>query len=295
MINIYNWSLFCILDNYLDIKKATILVTNKCNFKCEHCFWGKPENEKVITTIMLRNIVNKCAENNIRHICFSGGEPVLYLEKIIDVMKLYRNRFLNVSICTNGYWGNDATEISKKFKIAGINNIELSYDAYHAKFVSFEKIENIIAEARKNNIAVRVVVSVANSREIVQFQSKLIKHIDNKYIIYQYVGRYGNGKDIEIDKDINGNAECVQFMNQICVDFNGLLYYCCGPYVALGRDTNFCVGEFNQERIDKLKNNIDLFKYMNSINCTNGTYMCEECLKRLDNYILSKEICRCNN
>ena len=104
---------------------------------------------------------------------------------------------------------------------------------------------------------------------------------------------YGNGKNIEIDNNINGKAECYQFMNQICIDFNGLLYYCCGPYIALGAGSNFCVGKFNQDKIDALKKNQELFNYMKKISCPNGTYMCEECLKRLDNYILSKEItCR---
>lgn len=283
------------MDNYFDIKKVTVLVTNKCNFRCEHCFWGSPEKEEIITADMLEQVVKKCAENNIKHICFSGGEPVLYLDKIVEVMKKYKNKFSKISICTNGYWGNDACDINNKFKIAGINNIELSYDIYHSKFINFEKIINIIVQAKKNNIAVRCVVSVSNNKEIVRFQSKLIKYINSEYITYQYVGRYGNGKDIEIDDNISGNAECSQFMNQICVDFNGLLYYCCGPYIALGRNTNFCVGEFNQEKLDELKKNQELFHYMSRISCSNGTYMCEECLKRLDNYILSKEICRCNN
>lgn len=283
---------FCILKNFFKIQKATILVTNKCNFKCEHCFWGKPEKEESIKAGLLEYVICKCFENNISHICFSGGEPVLYLDNIVEVMRTYRNKFSKISICTNGYWGDNDIVINK-FKIAGINNIELSYDTYHSKFIDFEIIKNIIMQAKKNDVTVKCVVAVANNKEMVHVQSKLTKHIDSKYITYQYIGRYGNGKSIVIDNNISGNTVCAQFMRQICVDFNGLLYYCCGPYIAYGTDTNFCVGKFNQEKIDELKKNKELFYYMNRFNCSNGTYMCEECLKRLDNYILSKEICRC--
>lgn len=285
MINIFYWSLFCILNNNnFTIKKATILVTNKCNFKCEHCFWGNISKGEVIADNLLKYVVSKCMENNIKHICFSGGEPFLYLDKIVDVMRCYKNEFAKVSICTNGYWGDDACVIDK-LKVAGINSIELSYDKYHAKFISFDKIINIINEVKINDIKIEIVVSVANFKEIIQFQSKLTKYIDAKHITYQYVGRYGNGENIEIGDYANFSAKCSQFMKQICVDFNGLLYYCCGPYVSLGTNSNFCVGQFTQDSIDNLKNNQDLYHYMSEITYSDGCYACEECLKMLDDYI----------
>lgn len=64
------------------IKKVTILVTNICNLNCLHCFWGKVENKKVITSYQLNEILALCLDNQIKDICFSGGEPVLYLKAI---------------------------------------------------------------------------------------------------------------------------------------------------------------------------------------------------------------------
>jgi len=280
------------LDNNLIIKQVTVLITNRCNFKCEHCFWGNLEKEETITKTKLKYVVQKCVENNIKHICFSGGEPVLYLDEIVEIMKLYKQKFSVISICTNGYWGNDIN-IFKSLHIAGINNIELSYDEYHSKFVGFEKINNIITEAKKIGIGVQCVVSVANDKSIVNFQRKLMNCIDTKNITYQYVGHYGNGKNIMVDDRKRDNTKCLQFMNQICIDFKGLLYYCCGPYIAFGEKTNFCVGKFNQTNINTLIKNKKLFEYMNYREYSDGVYMCEECLKRLDNYILSKRICSC--
>ena len=277
----------------ISIKKATILVTNICNINCSHCFWGNTSKKYVINRKLLHNILNVCKENQIQHICFSGGEPFLFLKNILLELNCFSNSFSKISICTNGFWGKEAKNICELLKKSGISTIEISYDIYHAQFISFDTIRNIIIEAPKFDLDIQFIVSIANKIQQIKIYELLNQYVDSKKIEFQYVGPYGRGKEITTNLQYHKNIRCNQFQTHLCIDFNGMLYYCCGPYIVLGRHSSFCIGKFNQKNINKIKNDFELFHYMNS-KYGECLYLCEECKKRLDRYLF-KRMYECNN
>ena len=273
------------------IKKATILVTNTCNFNCAHCFWGNIESKKVISISQLNNILSLCDENGIKKICFSGGEPVLYLDNIVQALNPIKNKFTEISICTNGYWGRTANNICKILKANNITTIELSYDRYHAQYCTEECLKSVVKESQRIGIKVLCVISVANQNEMIKFYKQLGTYFDKNDMIFQYVGPFGNGVFEKTNIPNCKSIKCRQFLTNICVDFNGLVYYCCGPYIANEKGTAFCAGEFTQANLNRLENNSELYDFMSRpFICKE--YMCKMCLKRLDKYILSKESVR---
>lgn len=137
-------------------------------------------------------------------------------------------------------------------------------------------------------------MAVSNQKEMLKFYMRLSKFIDRKNLIFQYIGPYGRGKNISNNYFNKSAITCKQFMANICIDFDGLLYYCCGPHIVGQKESIFCVGEFNQKNINRIKEDLKLFGCMRQP-FEGVDYLCEMCFKRLDNYILSKESVRMQN
>lgn len=86
-------------------------ITNKCNLRCSYCYINK-NNESMsleLAKISLRKIIADCQKENIKKIGikFAGGEPVLEIQLIGDIIKYARKIApfgisINFGIITNG-------------------------------------------------------------------------------------------------------------------------------------------------------------------------------------------------
>ena len=121
--------------------------TNACNLHCEHCFIERnPHKLEIADTVAL---IKSCVEagSDIDRIGFSGGEPFLYMEFLVEVTKAAISHDLMFDqIMTNGDWWRDETDLCDKLKTlydAGYDGkIGLSWDSYHGQ--STERMETFI-------------------------------------------------------------------------------------------------------------------------------------------------------
>ena len=96
------------LIDYPD-KICTVLFTAGCNFNCPWCHNRDlidPDIYKKIPDILLEDIKKILIErkNFIEGICITGGEPLLYGEKLREFLRMIRDTIkLPVKIDTNGY------------------------------------------------------------------------------------------------------------------------------------------------------------------------------------------------
>lgn len=86
----------------LECEQLVIELGRKCNMNCAHCLRGKAENAE----ISIDNIINAIKMfDYIGAITFTGGEPVLYQDKIIAVIEVILAldvRVGNFYIASNG-------------------------------------------------------------------------------------------------------------------------------------------------------------------------------------------------
>ena len=85
------------------LKEATFFVTNKCNFKCKHCFNPKDTTKPEMTLEQIQAITKSLP--NFTRLQLSGGEPFMRkdLREICEAFYI-NNHIKYLTIPTNGYF-----------------------------------------------------------------------------------------------------------------------------------------------------------------------------------------------
>jgi len=103
-------------------------ITNKCNFRCLHCFNRSGENlrEKELSDKEVLELMEEIKDIKPFNLCFSGGEPLLRKKLLLSCAKQLSNKGIRVSLVTNGYFLDERTV--KELKDSGVSDIEVSID-----------------------------------------------------------------------------------------------------------------------------------------------------------------------
>lgn len=122
--------------------KLSIELTDKCNLQCLHCFRnsGVEKSKSYISMPCFNAVIEKCAQANVKHISYTGGEP-FYNNRIFEIIEKTSYFKIPFSISTNGYRNlNDYTDFFKLYKPSSIQ-------------VSLDGDEEMHNHIRKNNNA----------------------------------------------------------------------------------------------------------------------------------------------
>jgi organic radical activating enzyme len=121
------------------INDLVIEITRKCNLKCKHCLRGPAQNIDFIDLIKTINkfiVINQI--ESIGGLSISGGEPLLNSKGIIDLLKIFINRKIDINgfcLVTNGtmFDPDILKPISKIYQICDKEsfNIYISHGEYH--------------------------------------------------------------------------------------------------------------------------------------------------------------------
>ena len=121
--------------------------TNACNLHCEHCFIERNPHKLEIKDAVA--LIESCvkAGSDVDRIGFSGGEPFLYMDFLVEITKAaVSNDLMFDQIMTNGDWWRDEADLRDKLQTiydAGYDGkIGLSWDTYHGQ--STERMETFI-------------------------------------------------------------------------------------------------------------------------------------------------------
>ena len=135
--------------------------TSACNLKCEHCFVDK--NPRKLEIEQALAFIDNCVQagSSIERVGFSGGEPFLYMEFLVEVCRaVVAHDLLFDQIMTNGDWWRDEKELREKLQTlydAGYDGkFGLSWDEYHGqsteRMLTFIKTVQEIFGAESINI-----------------------------------------------------------------------------------------------------------------------------------------------
>ncbi|MEG2110393.1 MAG: radical SAM protein [Clostridium sp.] len=244
--------------------KFTVFYTNICNIKCEHCFIGKQNNIDQMSKNLM-NIIVKSLENiRVSTLAITGGEALLFWEDIKKVLP--RNKKINISISTNGFWGTSiikAEKLCKELKESGITQLEISTDEYHQKHIPFQNILNIVKVAKDVGLKVKIIIctesneyNFIHSKEYIKLYLMIKNHKD---IIIQHIADRGNAKEnclnTKIDISLLNNQKCFQIM-QPCINYKGDVFSCCGPHLVKENKSPFYFGNINEEKLENIVSKI---------------------------------------
>lgn len=107
--------------------------SNKCNFKCPHCYTGSGKgelSESRLSVSDIKSLSDQADALGVYEIDIQGGEPLMYpnLFEILDALGL--DRFYTY-ITTNGWLLTQ--ELADKLAKAGVDRISVSIDSFSAE------------------------------------------------------------------------------------------------------------------------------------------------------------------
>ena len=136
--------------------------TTACNLHCEHCFINRTPHKLEIADAV--RLIESCVKSGgqpgpdgtplpvVDRVGFSGGEPFLYMDFLIEVTKAAISHDLMFDqIMTNGDWWQDETDLAttlQKLYDAGYDGkIGLSWDSYHGQ--TTDRMETFIRKVQE--------------------------------------------------------------------------------------------------------------------------------------------------
>ena len=138
-------------------------ITNRCPLSCQHCYeWDNINQSDKLNLDELKKILNIFKANGIRHIQFSGGEP---LARFIDLVELVKEASptMDCWLLTSGF--GLTSEKASALKKAGLTGANISLDHWdaqlHNRFRNNEKSYGMVMNAVQNCLDAGIIVSLS--------------------------------------------------------------------------------------------------------------------------------------
>ncbi len=132
-------------------------ITNRCNFRCIHCFNRSGENEIIkneLTDNEVIEFIKDVARLKPLNLCFCGGEPFLREELMYECAKILISHGSECSLVTNGYLLNKKR--AKMLAKIGIKNIQVSLDG--ARPETHERLRGVKGSFKRAIDAIKFLV-----------------------------------------------------------------------------------------------------------------------------------------
>ncbi len=157
-------------------RDAYVLLTKKCNSKCDHCYVeAGPDRKETMPMELRKKVIEQVVENGILWVGFSGGEPTVEMEGLVDTLNYAKRTYeeagyrrFTIKLQTNAYFLRGLDEKSteaelEKLRQAGANALDIaSADPYHN--MPLDELTKIKGVAKKVFGHGRVTVYFANEQ-----------------------------------------------------------------------------------------------------------------------------------
>ncbi len=140
-----------------------IHLTYRCPARCSHCcFSSHPNRKGHLSSNDVRRIIDEAARlGSLKFVGFTGGDPFLHTDILIDGVAHTRKNGLKSRVVTSAYWATSPQRASRELQPlaqAGLDEMTLSYDDAHAPYVKADRIKNAFDAARA--LAIEVAFNV---------------------------------------------------------------------------------------------------------------------------------------
>ena len=255
------------------VSSINFIYTYSCNCVCRHCcFDCSPNNHEKLSYEKVDGIIQQIKKFPfIKSISFSGGEIFLFLEELEELIRKARLNKLQVVCNTNGFWGENAEhaeKIMKHLKRLGISLLSLSYDRFHAEFIPFDAICNIIRLSKRLGINTNIKgVILRDDKGFFQLIDNVQNSVVEVPIFASCCMKYGRAKQEFTDEQfINEeilNTRCDSLGRELTIYPNGDVTPCRSPASFFNK---IILGNINYNSLEEilfaLSNNRCINKYM---------------------------------
>jgi YydG family peptide modification radical SAM enzyme len=225
---------------------------SKCNARCAHCcVSSSPQSTANLTDEAVDRILDELLDDpSVRSVGLTGGEPLLRRTRTIDIIRRVTSTGRTASCVTNGYWGvtpRAADRVLRELEDAGLRELTLSYDDFHAPFIKPFRIKNVLDAAFDRRVSIVLNVCVSRTRDSRDLLAELGDSINGIPVTKFPVVPAGEARSLDESefqrRPISaGSLHCPG--NQVIFHNDGLIYPCCSPPIF---DTDLTLGRVGEQ------------------------------------------------
>lgn len=207
-----------------------VVFFNGCKLRCKYChnpeMWTKKENNYTVEEVFNKIMRSKPYFKNNGGVTFSGGEPLIHSDFIIEVSKLLKRENIHIAIDTSGVGLGDYENILKLIDLIILDIKHTSTEGYkQITGMNIDEVEKFIIQLNKSNkpVWIRQVIipGITDTEEYTTSLAEYLKKIKNiERIDFLPFHRLGEEKyrvlDIEYpynDKNDMDKVKCQQLYN----------------------------------------------------------------------------------
>jgi len=233
-----------------ELNRVAVVIGTKCNFRCVHCTIADSDKDRSPSAQEIKVLKSFVASYRPQELLFTGGEPSLYLDHIIDIASVCVGPpQCKVILSTNGHFAVTESAASLFLDcIPYLHRIQMSFDSFHAQFTSLQNVSNLYAACRKHGVHFSVLMAIGSAAELSLLAQ--LRKIGKFPVGVQKVVPFGqavkNGvafKFPEFDRGV---------LRRCCPNSDRIVYTC-------GRGFSFCCAElvFADNYHDFAHNSVD--------------------------------------
>lgn len=159
------------INDALDTFRVGLFITDECNIRCSHCWFDSGPNRK--TRMRLKEAINYIDQARriptVEWISFTGGEPFLVPEMLLNLVGYASERGLHTECVTNCFWAETEEKAEKQLRElvdAGLYVINISVDDFHQQYIPFERVRNCYEASKRLALRVVIMCTVARSSRL---------------------------------------------------------------------------------------------------------------------------------
>lgn len=226
----------------------TILTTFQCTAACKNCcFSCNQKVSKKLNIKEIKRIIDKSFSDfpSIKMIIFTGGEPFLLKEDLMQAVKYVSSLKRMARIVTNCFWASSykkAYEILLRLKEYGLTEINYSTGDEHQEWVPYDNIVNAIKASVDLNFITAVNIESHYSKLFTQSQMendlRLLGYIGNPLlkisnglwmpITEESKKIYANYRKKETIPSLSIGKPCETIYLNLSINPDTQCYSCCG-------------------------------------------------------------------
>lgn len=224
---------------------GTLILTYRCPLACRMCFFGaNPNRREMLDEDVARRFISDAAKLGVPNIGFAGGEPVLRLDLLCDLISQCRELGVRPIVITSGYWGRSpmtARRTTERLRRAGLDWIQLSLDEDHLEFMEMEAIAGALIACREAGFEDIKVIGTSrgnkgNFADLVFY----VEHVMGAStggvdLVDRFRISHGSYRSEQTTYALSDLEKCVRrpgCLTEMMVDVNADVYPCCQNFVG---------------------------------------------------------------
>ena len=200
----------------------TVIFLNSCLLRCKYCHnpetWKMGNKNMTVDDLVQKVLRSKPYFKNNGGVTFSGGEPLLQYEFLLECCKRLKKENIHIAIDTAGYTPNNCEELLKYVDLVLLDIKHTTKDGFKSltggnKDIQDKFIEQLNKSGKKVWIRQVIVPGIMDNDEYLYNLNKTIKNIKNVERI-DFLPYHKLGKEKYITMGINYPLENILEMSK---------------------------------------------------------------------------------